>query len=212
MVVDDQSIVRAGLRAILDASASITVVAEANDAPSALRRLRAGDIDVVLMDLHLPGVSGVEAIRRLREVYPLGTVRVIVLTTFDQDSNVIDTLQAGADGFLSKGVSPRELIAGIEDVAEGGGTLSARAAAALIGRVARTRPPDRLLVARFDLLTSRESEIAALLAEGSSIDAIASDLQLSHWTVKTHLNRAMAKVGVHDRAQLVALATKVGLV
>ena len=140
LLVDDQEMIRMGLRAILDAQPGIEVVADVGDGFQALELLQQTNVDVVLMDIRMPGIDGVETTKRLRRTTPTEAVRVIVLTTFDNDANVFAALRAGANGFLSKGVSPTELVAGIEEVAAGGGALSAAAAAALIGHVATEQP------------------------------------------------------------------------
>jgi len=213
MVVDDQEMIRAGLRAILEPSPDIEVVADMADGLAALRALDTTAVDVVLMDLRMPGIDGVEATRRLRQRLSAAQTKVIVLTTFDQDENVLAALRAGANGSLSKGVGPRELVAGIVEVAHGGGALSAKAAAALIDHVADSGvvPVDPLAVARFDYLTAREREIVSAAARGLSNPEIAGELFISQLTVKTHLNRAMAKVDAHDRAALITLAYKAGI-
>jgi DNA-binding NarL/FixJ family response regulator len=161
----------------------------------------------------MPGIDGVEATRRLRERFSPEEVRIVVLTTFEHDENVFAALRAGADGFLNKGVGPEELVAGIRDVRSGGGTLSAAAASVLIQHAASPAPPapDAAMVARFDALTSREREIVIAITDGRSNEEIAQEFFLSPFTVKTHANRAMMKVGARDRAQLVAFAFRAGL-
>lgn len=213
MLVDDQEMIRVGLRTILDASGTVTVVADAPDGFAALKALDNTPVDVVLMDLHMPGIDGVETTRRIRARLSSQQTRVLVLTTFDQDENVIAALRAGANGFLSKGVGPTELVAGITEVADGGGALSAKAAAALIGHVANQTdaPVDPATAARFDYLTQREREVVQAAVEGLDNAAIAKKLFISQYTVKTHLNRAMMKVDAHDRAGLVTLAYKAGI-
>jgi DNA-binding NarL/FixJ family response regulator len=213
LIVDDQEMIRVGLRTILDAQPNITVVGEAGDGLEAVRLLGELDIDVVLMDIRMPGVDGVEATRRIRQNIPPERVRIIILTTFDHHKTVFAALRAGANGFLSKGVGPAELTAGIEEVAAGGGALSATAAAALIGRVAEERQPDvdPALADLFSALTPKEREVVTAIATGQSNQQIAATMFVSPFTVKTHANRAMAKVGARDRAQLVAYAHRAGL-
>jgi DNA-binding NarL/FixJ family response regulator len=213
LIVDDQEMIRVGLRTILDAQPNITVVGEAGDGLEAVRLLGELDVDVVLMDIRMPGVDGVEATRRIRQNIPPERVRIIILTTFDHDETVFAALRAGANGFLSKGVGPAELTAGIEEVAAGGGALSATAAAALIGRVAEERQPDvdPALADLFSGLTPKEREVVTAIATGQSNQQIAATMFVSPFTVKTHANRAMAKVGARDRAQLVAYAHRAGL-
>jgi DNA-binding NarL/FixJ family response regulator len=165
------------------------------------------------MDIRMPGIDGVETTRRIRKEHPPEKLRVIVLTTFDQDEIVLAALRAGANGFLSKTVSPAELIAGITEVVGGGGTLSANATAALIGHMTDNPPPivDQGLLRRFDFLTPREREMIILVARGLSNDEIAGQMFVSPLTVKTHVVRAMTKVGARDRAQLVSFIFQAGL-
>ncbi|WP_395400495.1 response regulator [Arthrobacter sp. UC242_113] len=213
LIVDDQEMIRVGLRAILDAQSNISVVGEAGDGLQAVRMLENLAVDVVLMDIRMPGVDGVEATRRIRQNIPAEDVRIIILTTFDHDETVFAALRAGANGFLSKGVGPAELSAGIEEVAAGGGALSATAAAALIDKVADERPAetDPALAQRFSALTPKEREVVLAIAKGQSNQQIAETMFVSPFTVKTHANRAMTKVGARDRAQLVAFAYRSGL-
>lgn len=215
MLVDDQEMIRLGLRTIIDAHPDLSVVAESPDGLHALRALESGDheVDVVLMDIRMPGVDGVETTRRIRRLHPPEQLRIIVLTTFDQDQNVLAALRAGADGFLSKGVGPAELTAGILDVAAGGGTLSAAAAAALIGHVATVAatPPEPDALRLLAALTTREHEVLQAVVQGLDNQQIAEQLFVSPFTVKTHVNRAMTKVGARDRAQLVSLAVRGGI-
>lgn len=213
MLVDDQEMIRVGLTTIVDANEGMEVVAQAADGYAALSLLEDTPVDVVLMDLRMPGIDGVETTRRIRATTPAEQTRILVLTTFDQDENVVAALRAGANGFLSKGVSPAELAAAITEVAAGGGALSAKAAAALIDHVAAgsQTPPDPVAAARFDLLTEREREIVEAAVGGLDNAEIATRLVISRYTVKTHLNRAMTKVDAHDRAQLVTLAYRAGI-
>ncbi|WP_437773445.1 response regulator [Arthrobacter sp. KNU40] len=213
LIVDDQEMIRVGLRTILEAQPNITVVGEAGDGLEAVRLLGELDVDVVLMDIRMPGVDGVEATRRIRQTIPAERVRIIILTTFDHDETVIAALRVGANGFLSKGIGPAELAAGIEEVAAGGGALSATAATALIDRVAEERQADvdPALVNLFAALTPKEREVVIAIATGQSNQQIAETMFISPFTVKTHANRAMAKVGARDRAQLVAYTYRAGL-
>ena len=213
VLVDDQEMIRYGLRTILGAQPQLEVVGEAADGLAALQLLEHVDADVVLLDIRMPGIDGVETTRRLRRTHPSQALRIIVLTTFDQDENVLAALRAGADGFLSKGVGPAELVAGITDVAAGGGALSASAAAALIGHVAaeQVTPADPEMVKRFEALTPREREVVVAIVSGLDNAQIARDMFLSPFTVKTHANRAMTKVQAKDRAQLVSYAVRAGI-
>ncbi|MFF2053548.1 response regulator [Leifsonia sp. NPDC058194] len=215
LIVDDQEMIRAGLRAILDAQPDLEVVGDVGDGLRAQEILAADEpgVDVVLMDIRMPGIDGVEATRRIRERHDASSVKIIVLTTFEHDENVLAALRAGANGFLGKGVGPRELAAAIAEVAEGGGALSAAAAAAVIGRVADSTAPvaDAAMAARFETLTPREREVVRAVATGLSNEEIAARTFVSPFTVKTHATRAMAKVGARDRAQLVAFAFLAGI-
>ena len=213
MIVDDQVMIRAGLRAILDSQTDIEVVADTGDGIEAVRIAGGTDLDVVLMDIRMPGIDGVEATRRLRAAHPAEQLRIVVLTTFESDENVIAALRAGANGFLSKAVGPTELAEAIRDVALGGGALSAAATAALIGHVADERRPevDAGLVDRFSALTPRERDVVIAIATGLDNAQIAAQMFVSPFTVKTHANRAMVKLGARDRAQLVTFAYRAGL-
>ena len=213
LIVDDQDDIRAGIRAMLLLDPALAVVADLSDGLQVVPFLRDHPVDLVLMDIRMPGIDGVEATRRIRAEYAAAKVRIIVLTTFDQDDIVLAALRAGANGFLSKTVSPAELIAGITEVVGGGGTLSANATAALIGHMAENPPPvvDQGLLRRFDYLTPREREMIILVARGLSNEDIAGQMFVSPLTVKTHVVRAMTKVGARDRAQLVSFIFRAGL-
>ncbi|MCK2022692.1 response regulator transcription factor [Microbacterium sp. kSW2-24] len=213
LIVDDQEMIRAGLRAILASQPEIEVVDDVSDGFKALDLLDLETVDVVLMDIRMPGIDGVEVTRRIRAKFTAEQLRVIVLTTFDNDANVLAALRAGANGFLSKGIGPADLAAGIHEVAAGGGALSAAASAALIGHVADdTRPAvDEELAERFQALTPREHDVVVAVASGLDNAQIAAQMFLSPFTVKTHANRAMMKLGARDRAQLVAFAYRAGL-
>lgn len=213
MLVDDQEMIRVGLTTIIDATEGIHVAASAPDGLAALRILESTQIDVILMDLHMPGIDGVETTRRVRQHLTSQSTKIVVLTTFDQDENVLKALKAGADGFLSKGVGPTELANFITEVAHGGGALSAKAAATLISHVAGSRDvvTDPEAVHLIGLLTQREREIVEAATEGLDNAQIAARFHISQFTVKTHVNRAMMKVDAHDRAGLVTLAYKAGI-
>lgn len=212
LLVDDQEMIRIGLRGILGRHDPFEIVAEAADGLGAVEALASQPVDVVLMDIRMPGIDGVEATRRIRQRWSAEEVRVVMLTTFEQDANVLAALRAGANAFLSKAAGPKELIAAIEEVAAGGGALSPAAAAMLIDRV-KDEPAtvvDAEMTARFDALTPRERDVVLNMMTGLDVDAIAADRFLSPFTVKTHANRAMTKVGARDRAQLVAFAYRGG--
>jgi DNA-binding NarL/FixJ family response regulator len=213
VLVDDQEVIRVGLRAILSDRLDIEVVGEVGDGLSAVRIVTELSPDVVLMDLRMPGIDGVEATRRIRARQPELVVRILVLTTFDQDANVLAALRAGADGFLSKGASPAELVDGILRVARGENALSGSAVNAVVAHVSVTPgisvDPEalRLVVD----LTAREREVVEYLVRGLTNREIADVLFLSPLTVKTHVNHAMVKLGARDRAQLVTVAVRAGI-
>ncbi|GAA0980457.1 response regulator transcription factor [Acrocarpospora macrocephala] len=213
LIVDDQEMIRIGLRTILGTHPGFDVVGDVGDGLEAVRFVREQPVDVVLMDIRMPGVDGVEATRRIRETHPAERTRIVILTTFEEDETVLAALRAGANGFLSKAAGPAELTAGINEVAAGGGALSAAAAAALIGHV--TEQPavtvDAAMADRFAALTPRERDVVSAIASGLDNDQIAATMFISPYTVKTHANRAMAKVGARDRAQLVAFAYRAGI-
>jgi DNA-binding NarL/FixJ family response regulator len=213
LIVDDQGDMRAGIRSMLRLDPDLVVVGDLSDGLQVVPFLRSHPVDVVLMDIRMPGIDGVEATRRIREEHTSEDVRVIVLTTFDQDEVVLAALRAGANGFLSKTVSPAELVAGIAEVVGGGGALSAVATAALIGHMTDNPPAviDQELLHRFGALTPRERDVVLLVAAGLGNDEIAAQLFVSPFTVKTHAVRAMTKVGARDRAQLVSFVFRAGL-
>ena len=211
LLADDQALVRAGFRALLDATEGLEVVGEAADGDAAVRLAIDLVPDVVLMDIRMPGSDGLAATARITADERLPEVRVIVLTTFELDEYVFAALQAGASGFLVKDTEPDELLRAIRVVASGDALLSPGVTRRLIAEYAsraRTAPP----TARLDQLTEREREVVALVAEGLSNEEIAGRLYLSPATAKTHVSRAMVKLGVRDRAQLVVLAYECGLV
>jgi DNA-binding NarL/FixJ family response regulator len=213
LLVDDQDMIRFGLRVILEPRDGIEVVGDVSDGLQAVDFIDAHPVDVVLMDLRMPGIDGVEATTRIRSSHPAEHVRIIVFTTFDQDANVLAALRAGTDGFLSKGVSPAELASAIHSVASGGGALSATAAKAVIGQVSDPRPEvlDTELARRFATLTPREHDVVLAAMKGASNADIAVALVVSPFTVKTYVNRAMTKVDARDRSRLVAFAFAAGL-
>jgi DNA-binding NarL/FixJ family response regulator len=213
MLVDDQEMIRTGLRSIIGAHPELEVVAEAGDGLAVLRQLDDAQPDVVLMDLRMPGIDGVEATRRIRLTRPAEQLRILVLTTFDQDENVLRALRAGADGFLSKGAGPTELTDAILAVAAGDRALSPSAVSAVVEHVVQQRAVDvdPALAARFAQLTPREREVVGAIASGLDNAEIAERFFLSPFTVKTHANRAMTKVGARDRGQLVAMAVRAGI-
>lgn len=213
MLVDDQEMIRVGLNAVLSSFEDITVAAVCSDGLAALDVLDEVAPDVVLLDIRMPGIDGIETVRRIRARREDGNPRILMLTTFEQEENVMQALRAGANGFLNKSVGPSELAGAIRELAAGSGALSGAAAAAVIARV--TQEPahvvDPVMVDRFQALTAREFEIVRKLLLGDTYDDVAKRMFLSRHTVKTHANRAMSKVGASDRAQLVAFATRAGI-
>jgi DNA-binding NarL/FixJ family response regulator len=213
LIADDQALLRAGFRVLIDSADDLEVVGEASDGASAIELARATRADVLLMDIRMPGMDGLTATRAITDDDALAGVKVIVLTTFEIDSYVVDAIRAGASGFLGKGVGPTELLAAIRVVAAGDALLSPRATSALIAEFAGLTPNDPpSTLPALDLLTAREREVVALVAIGLSNDEIAERLYVSPLTAKTHANRAMMKLGARDRAQLVVLAFQSGLV
>ena len=211
LLADDQALVRAGFRALLDAQPGITVVGEAKDGAEAARLTEALAPDVVLMDIRMPGVDGLEATKRITASVRLAATRVVILTTFDLDEYVFEAIRVGASGFLVKDTEPVELVQAVRVVARGDALLSPgvtrRLIAEFAGQLRRPAP-----TADLDVLTDREREVVALVAAGLSNAEIADRLVVSPATAKTHVSRAMAKVGARDRAQLVVLAYETGLV
>ncbi len=214
LLADDQALVRAGFRALLNAEPDIEVVAEAADGLEAVKQAQQTRPDVVLMDIRMPGVDGLEATRRIAADPTLGETRVVILTTFELDEYVFEALRTGASGFLVKDTEPVELLRGIRAVAAGDALLSPsvtrRVIGEFVGGAARGRqsvPP-----AQLDLLTDREREVLLLVAEGLSNDEIAGRLVISPATAKTHVSRTMIKLGARDRAQLVVYAYEAGLI
>ncbi|MEU4237594.1 response regulator transcription factor [Actinoplanes sp. NPDC026619] len=211
LLVDDQALMRAGFRALLDAEDDLTVVGEAADGGAAVvlaRRLRP---DVVLMDVQMPGLDGIEATRRIAADPGLDGVRVLILTNFGLDSYVFAALRAGASGFLLKDADPADLLQAIAVVARGDALLAPSVTRTLISEFV-TGPPPADPAAGRDALTAREQELVQLVARGLSNDELAGRMVISPLTVKTHINRAMAKLHCRDRAQLVVWAYESGLV
>jgi len=212
LIADDQELVRAGLRMMIDRAAGLTVVAEASNGTEAVRLAREARADVVLMDIRMPGLDGLSATRRIIAEENLAGVKVLILTTFEVDEYVFEALRSGASGFLGKGARPDVLIDAIRTVARGDALLSPAATRGLIARFLKVQDaaPVRAspLIAA---LTEREREVVALIADGMSNAEIARQLTLSPLTVKTHANHAMTKLGARDRAQLVVLAYQTGL-
>jgi DNA-binding NarL/FixJ family response regulator len=212
LLVDDEQLVRAGLRLILDAEPGLEVVGEAGDGREGVELTRRLDPDVVLMDIQMPGVNGLEA---TREIVALGrddSSRVVILTTFDLDEYVYEALRAGASGFLLKRTPAADLVAGVRVVAAGEALLAPSVTRRLIGEFARRPAGERVAPPALDDLTAREREVLGLVALGMSNAEIAAKLFLSEGTVKTHVKRIFYKMGLRDRAQAVILAYDTGLV
>ena len=212
LLADDQPLVRAGLRMLLSTVSDIEVVGEATDGESAVRLTRELTADVVLMDIRMHGIDGLEATRRISADQDLAGVRVGILTTFDVDDYVFEALQAGASGFLLKDAEPEELIRAVRVAAAGDALLSPSVTRRLIADYARRPRPRRVSSAGLQVLTEREREVMALVARGLSNEEIAERLVLSPLTAKTHVSRILAKLGARDRGQLVMLAYELGLV
>jgi DNA-binding NarL/FixJ family response regulator len=214
LLADDQVLIRSGFAALINSAADLEVVGEAGDGDEAVRQAVALRPDVILMDIRMPGTDGLTAARTITDSPELADVRIIVLTTFEADEYVLAALRSGASGFLGKSVEPEELLDAIRVVARGDALLSPRATRSLIARfLAQPRESAPDVVPRLlESLTDREREIVAQVALGLSNQDIADRLFLSPLTVKTHVNRAMAKLSVRDRAQLVVLAYQTGLV
>ncbi|MCK6079414.1 response regulator transcription factor [Microbacterium sp. EYE_5] len=213
LIVDDQPLIRAGLRGILGSAPDLTVT-EVDNGYDAVAAAAANEVDLILMDIRMPGITGAEATRRIREL-PDAHVRILVLTTFEGDETVLDAIAAGADGFLGKGVEPDELIGRIRSILAGNTELSSAAARALVRHVAspsRALRADPELTRLVELLTPRERDVVVAVAAGLRNDEIAAREFISQHTVKTHLNRAMTKLGMSDRAQVVSFAFRSGLV
>jgi DNA-binding NarL/FixJ family response regulator len=209
-LADDQALVRSGFAALLDAEDDITVVGEAADGTEAVRLAAREKPDVLLMDIRMPGLDGIEATRKIAADSSLAAVHVIILTTFELDEYIFDALRAGAAGFLVKDTDAAELIRAVRTVAAGEALLSPGVTRRLIAEfAARTR--DARPVRGMDDLTDREREVLALIAAGLSNEEIAGQIYISKSTVKTHAARAMMKLGARDRAQLVVFAYEAGL-
>ncbi|ARP69859.1 DNA-binding response regulator [Streptomyces pluripotens] len=216
LLADDQALLRSAFRVLVDSEPDMEVVGEAPDGAEAVRLAGERAADVVLMDIRMPGTDGLAATRLIGADPSLAHVRVVILTTFEVDDYVVQALRAGASGFLGKGSEPEELLHAIRVAAGGEALLSPAATRGLIARflaqgtVDDGRALDRS--ERLGALTGREREVLVQVAGGHSNDEIAGRLEVSPLTVKTHVNRAMAKLGARDRAQLVVIAYESGLV
>lgn len=219
LIADDQPLIRAGIRGVLDLEDDLVVVGEVADGQAAVRQAHRERADIVLMDIRMPGLDGIEATRRIRADENLAGVRIIILTTFETDDNVVAALYAGASGFLGKGASPYEIVDAIRIVANGEALLSARATRSLIEQFVALPQRDVQSAQQMSRwasmvadLTDREREVLVMVARGLSNEQIGETLSISSFTVKTHVNRAMVKLDAHDRAQLVVFAYQTRLV
>jgi DNA-binding NarL/FixJ family response regulator len=211
-LVDDQAMVRAGLRALLAAEDGVEIVGEAADGDAALTLVREERPDVVLMDIRMPGTDGLEATRRIAADDDLEDVRVLMLTTFELDEYVFEALRAGAAGFLLKADDPGELVRAVRVVADGESLLSPSITRRVVETFAEAPAPSAPSADLLTELTQREAEIVALVGTGLSNHEIAERLVISPATARTHVSRAMLKLGARDRAQLVVFAYESGLV
>jgi DNA-binding NarL/FixJ family response regulator len=209
LIVDDDDLMRAGLRGVLASDDRIELVGEANDGREAAYRVRLLRPDVVLMDVRMPDLDGIAATRELTVAYP--DVKIVILTTFEQDDYIFGALSAGASGFLLKRTRPEELIAGIHTIAAGDSLLSPSVTSRVMERMAGQPEPDAAHDARLAELTPREREVLELVARGRSNAEIAADLIIEESTVKTHVKRILAKLDARDRVQAVIFAYESGL-
>jgi DNA-binding NarL/FixJ family response regulator len=212
LLADDEGLVRSGFKVLLDLEDDITVVGEATNGAEAVERARATRPDVVLMDIRMPRLDGIQATTQIAEIRGLERVRVLILTTYDTDEYVFEALQAGASGFLLKDAGPAELLHAIRVVAAGDALLAPRITRRLIEQFTAQRTATQAAADRLGVLTQREREVLALVGRGLSNNEIGAELFLSPATARTHVSHAMAKLGARDRAQLVVIAYQTGLV
>jgi DNA-binding NarL/FixJ family response regulator len=213
LIADDQALVRAGFRALIDSDPELRVVGEAADGGEAADLAARHRPDVVLMDIRMPTVDGIEATRRISADRRLDATRVLMLTTFETDDYVFDALRAGASGFLLKDTEPADLLSAVRVVARGDALLAPRVTRRLIEEVSgRPGRGNGTAAAALDVLTEREREVLALVAAWLTNDEIASNLYVSRLTAKTHVSRILTKLGARDRTQLVVIAYETGLV
>ena len=215
VLADDQPMVRAGFRMLLEVEDDIEVVGEADDGEAALQLVSSLAPEVVLMDVRMPGMDGLEALRRMSAAPaddPLSRVKVLVLTTFELDEYVFEAVRLGASGFLVKHTRPGDLVRAVREVAAGEALLSPSVTRRLIREFAARPARPELTPPTMGVLTGREVEVVALAAQGLTNDEIAADLVISPATARTHVSRAMVKLGARDRAQLVVFAYQSGLV
>lgn len=209
LLVDDDELMRAGLAAVLSSDSTIEVVGQASSGRVALQRARAVHPDLVLMDVRMPGLDGIDTTRQLLASSP--EVKVVILTTFEQDDYIFGALRAGASGFLLKRSRPEELLAAIHTVAAGDSLLSPSVTSTVIERIAQQAAPTARSTEALEELTAREREVLELIAQGHSNGEIATALVIEESTVKTHVKRILMKLGVRDRIQAVIFAYENGL-
>ncbi|MDV8070937.1 response regulator transcription factor [Rhodococcus sp. IEGM 1366] len=212
LVVDDQTLIRSAITTIITHSAGLTVVGEAGDGARAIELARRLRPDVVLMDIRMPGIDGITATRTICSDPNLESVRVLILTTFEEDQYIVGALRAGASGFIGKGAEPDQIIAAIHAIHRGDALLSPVATRSLINRYVHPAADSDRVPPALEHLTEREVEVLTLVGSGRSNDEIAADLVISPHTAKTHVNRIMTKLQAHDRAQLVIAAYENGLI
>jgi DNA-binding NarL/FixJ family response regulator len=211
LIVDDQALVRGGFHVLIDAAPDMTVIAEAGDGATGVALTREHRPDVVLMDIRMPELDGIEASRQITRSADIADTRILILTTFDLDEYVFAALRAGASGFLLKDTSPEELLNAIRVIAAGDALLAPKATRHLIEEFAR-QPERKPHAPSLDVITEREQEVLVEIARGLSNTEIAAALHMSPATAKTHVSRLLAKLNARDRAQLVIVAYETGLV
>lgn len=212
LIADDEALIRAGFTVLVEAAPDLTVVGEARDGAEAVRLAARLRPDVVLMDVRMPTMDGLDATARIAAANPAGDTRVLVVTTFDQDEVVFQALRAGASGFVLKDTPPESLLDAIRVVAAGEALLAPAVTRRLVEAFVRTSRPPAAAHPGLDTLTDREREVLVAVAAGRSNDELARQLYVSPATVKTHVSRLLAKLGARDRAQLVVVAYESGLV
>ncbi|MBB5083654.1 response regulator [Nonomuraea endophytica] len=212
LLADDEGLVRSGFKVLLDLEDDITVVGEATTGAEAVERARALRPDIVLMDIRMPKLDGIQATAQIAQTRGLEQVRVLILTTYDTDEHVFDALEAGAAGFLLKDAGPAELLHAIRVIVAGQALLAPRITRRLIGQFTARRRATQIAEERLAVLTEREREVLALVGRGLNNDEIGKELFLSPATARTHVSHAMTKLGARDRAQLVVIAYQTGLV